>query len=750
MTHRRKKPAPTPAAPPAAPSARNERLLTAAMALAIATAGTIAYFNSFRGKFLFDDFINIVDNPRIEAALDSPANLLSMVRADARPVAQFSLAVNYAAGGDDPWGYHLVNLLTHLASGLLLAGVVRRTLRSPRLADRFGSVATPLAGAIAVLWVVHPLQTQAVTYVVQRMESLMAMFYLLTLYGAIRALHSSRPRGWTAAAVAACALGMGCKQSMVTAPLMVLAWDVSVSREALRPLLRRRWPLYAGLAGTWVILAALIIQGPTAASAGFGMKAVGPVTYALTQFGVILHYLKLAFIPVGQNLDYGWPWADSIGDVIPGGIVVCLLLVASAMALRRRWAWGAVGAWLLLTLAPSSSIMPIADACVEHRMYLPLAAVIAAVVMGVYLAGRKLTPVLVACLVVAAALTFATIQRNAMYADVVGMWKDVADKSPEHWRGHTNLGKALGDAKRHGEAESAYRKAVALAPRAARTHFGLGVELGKLSHEAEAEAAYRQAIRLSPRHTRARNNLGDILRRQGKLAEAEKTYRDLVAMAPQYGNAHGGLGAVLAALKRYDESEEALRTALALGFSHEPGRAEQARGELVSNLLAAGKGDEALAYSRQWVADSPESAAASVSLGRSLQATGASDRVLIARYERAMALDPTNAIALNQLAWILSVSPDDALRDGPRAMKLARRVCRIAGGPWWALDTLAAAQAEAGQYDQAQVTERKAIDALTTAVAAGVVKDPSGQLLKEHRERLDLYRSGKPYRSSRR
>ena len=143
-----------------------------------------------------------------------------------RPVVMLTLSANYSLGGLNTWGYHAFNLGVHLLAALTLFGIVRRTLQSPRLRERFGQAATPLALGVALIWLVHPLQTQAVTYIIQRCESLMGLFFLLTLYCVIRGFQAARPAWWHAAAALCCFLGMGCKQVMAGAPLLVLLYDV--------------------------------------------------------------------------------------------------------------------------------------------------------------------------------------------------------------------------------------------------------------------------------------------------------------------------------------------------------------------------------------------------------------------------------------------------------------------------------------------------------------------------------------------
>ena len=197
------------------------------MAFVVVAAGLLAYHNSFQGPFIYDDVPSIPGNPHIRhlwpiwQAMSAPPG--SPVAG--RPVVCLTLALNYAWGGLNVWGYHAFNLTIHLVSALVLFGILRRTFQGEKLRDRFGAVAVWLAGAIALIWEVHPLQTESVTYIVQRTESLMGLFLLLTLYGVLRSSQSSRPRVWQAAAIVSCALGMGSKEVMVSAPLIVLLYD---------------------------------------------------------------------------------------------------------------------------------------------------------------------------------------------------------------------------------------------------------------------------------------------------------------------------------------------------------------------------------------------------------------------------------------------------------------------------------------------------------------------------------------------
>ena len=327
---------------------------TALAVAAILLAGLAAYSNSFRCPFIFDDKI-FVNQPAAQHLWP----IRPLLKAP-RPVAQFTLALSHSLGGD-VWGYHAFNLTVHLLAALTLFGVVRRTLTLPALsgaegplfAPRFARASTALAFCIALLWALHPLQTESVTYIIQRMESLMGLFYLLTLYCFIRAvshqdtdpvvcgrkaalLQGNTPgtatdspfpgvlaswwrKKWYAAAVLACALGMGSKEVMVTAPLVVLLYDRTFIAGSFREALRRRWGFYLALAASWLIVSRQIMEAfaPGAKSAGFGFAGVTLLQYARSEPGVILHYLALAFWPSGLCLDYGWPVARKAGTFSP-------------------------------------------------------------------------------------------------------------------------------------------------------------------------------------------------------------------------------------------------------------------------------------------------------------------------------------------------------------------------------------------------------------------------------------------------
>jgi protein O-mannosyl-transferase len=666
---------------------------TALVVLLLGGAATFAYQTSFAGVFVFDDEFAIQRNPNIRTLWPLTRTLSAPPESpvSARPVASLTLAINYAlapaesrdvmapGGTDAPpdvtrrflanvWGYHFMNLALHVFAALAVFGVVRRTLLSDRLRPRFGPASRALASAVALVWVVHPLTTDAVTYITQRTEVLMGLFYLLTLYCAIRAaepgIDQARRRVWSAAAIVACALGMGSKQTMVTAPFVVLAWDWifgsnppvgQVSHESRAEALLHgrdepglRWRLYAGLAATWVILAAGLALERWPHSIGMDREGWTPWTYLLTQAGVIAHYLRLSFVPAPLVLDYdGWPMARSVLDVAPQAVLIVVLAGVTLAAVVRRSPWGFPAAWFFALLAPSSSVLPLAtEIAAERRMYTALVGVVALAVLGAYVLGQPLLErlasdsqrravravALVALAGVAGGFAMLTLDRNRDFWSAERIWRDTVDKRPDNPRARLNY----------------------------------GVQLAADRRFPEAEAQLREALRLKEPVAKVHLNLGSILCSEQRFEEGLPHLERAIALDPDLSTAHANLGEAYGALGR---------------------RAQAAK-----------------------------------------------------QFALAVEEDPDNLFLLNRLGWLLATSPEDDVRDAARAIEVGERAVRLTSrqDPL-SLDTLAAAYAEAGRFDEAAATAREALELETRR----------GRADRALADRLSLYASGRKFRESR-
>ena len=530
----------------------------------IVLAALAAYHNCFTVPFLLDDLRSIMENPSIRHLwpLRGPLSPPSKLMVEGRPVVNLTLAVNYALGGVTPWGYHALNLAIHILAGLTLFGVVRRTLLRPGLCDRFGTAANRLALAIAVIWTVHPLQTEAVTYVSQRAESLMGLFYLLTMYCFIRGAESAKPVKWYALSVTACLLGMGTKEVMVSAPLMVLLYDWMFVEGSFREAWTQRWRLYVGLAGTWALLVYLVANASSrGGSAGFGTE-MSWWPYALTQSRAVVHYLKLSVWPYPLVFDYGTATVKHLGQAPPYALVLAALVAGTVIALCRRQAIGFLGVWFFAILAPSSSVVPVVtQTMAEHRMYLSLAAVVTLGVLAINaLLGRHSAAVFLA---LALGFGFLTAQRNEDYRTELSIWNDTVAKRPDNARAHNNLGLALQQAGRTREAVEHYEQALQIKPDYADAHYNLGIVFFREGKLSDAIGHFEQALRISPDYAKAHYNLGIVFLQGGKLGDAIGHFEEALRIDPDYAKAHANLGTALARAGKNEEAaaqfEQALR-----------------------------------------------------------------------------------------------------------------------------------------------------------------------------------------------
>jgi tetratricopeptide (TPR) repeat protein len=609
-------------------------------ALLIIGVGLYAYHNSLRVPFVFDDLRGIRDNPTIRT-------LWAAAHVAGRPVVNLSLAVNYALGGLNVWGYHIVNLAIHILGALVLYGVVRRTLLCSSLRQRYGDGARRLALAVALIWVAHPLQTESVTYLIQRSESLMGLFFLLTLYCVIRGATSSGQRGWYAGAVVCCALGMGSKEVMVVAPLVVLLYDRAFLSRSFREALRAHAGLYAGLFGFWLVLVGLFVSTPHL-SVGFGLS-VSPWEYARTQPGVLLHYLRLSFWPHPLVIDYDdWPIARTAAAVVPAGTLVVALAVATLWAARRWPHVGFLGGWFFLILAPTSSVVPlIGEIAAEHRMYLPLAAVIAFVVIGWHVvftgicgrlgwgSGRRRIVEVVVLGAVVATLAQLTVRRNEAYQSDVALWTDVVANRPDSATGHNNLGSALAAQGKLDDAIGHYRAALRIDPTYVEAHNNLGSALAAQGKLDDAIGQYRKALRMRPYYPEAHNNLGTALAAQGKLDEAIGHYRAALFMRSNFSEAHYNLGNALVRQGKLDEAIAQYSEALRINPTY-----VEAHNNLGSVLVRQGKLDEAIAQYSEALRINPIYAQAHNNLGMALARQGKLDEA-VAQYSEALRIAPS-------------------------------------------------------------------------------------------------------------
>jgi tetratricopeptide (TPR) repeat protein len=518
----------------------------------------MVYANSISAPFVFDDHLSITGNPTIRQLwpLSTPLSPPSGkgLTVEGRPILNLSLALNYAVSGTAPWDYRVTNIAIHATAALLLFGLIRRTLISLRHCQ-----ANLVAGSAALLWAVHPLQTESITYIIQRTESLMGLFYLATLYFFCRGARLTAPaarRRWFTLSFFACALGMATKEVMVTAPLLTLFYDRTFISGSFRNAWQRHGRFYLALAATWLILAALVFGAGNRGGTIGAAAGVTPWEYALCQSRALILYARLALWPSPLIFDYGADFV-SFSVALPCALFVVALLAATGFALWKCPALGFLGAWFFAILAPTSSFVGgTRQMLAEHRIYLSLAAlaVVAALIAQRYF-GRRFW---LATLAGSVALGAATVQRNADYASELSLYRDTATKRPENGFARYNLGELYAAVGQHTEAVTEFTASVRLLPKAAHAHFNLANSLVALGHTAEARAHFEEAIRLDQRYAKAHFNLGNLLLANGDKAAARDHFRRVVALEPDHLEARTNLGGVLLELGHLDEAREHL------------------------------------------------------------------------------------------------------------------------------------------------------------------------------------------------
>lgn len=625
-------------------------------ALAIALAVVAAYANTFSAPFILDDLVTIAFNPSIRhlwplgPVLNPPAEIYTA----GRPLYNLSYALNYAVGGTNVGGYHAVNLAIHLATALALFGVVRRTLTLPVLAEKFGGAATALAFFVALGWALHPVQTEAVTYLAQRSELLMGMFYFATLYCFVRGVTAERAEIWWSLAVFACLCGMASKEVMVTAPAVVLLFDRVFVAGSWREAWRQRGRVHAALMGTWLMVAFLMIATDIAKRDVGTDGHLAWSTYVMTECQVVVDYLKLAVWPHPLTFYFGPELFRNAGDVARtlacAGLLSVLVGGSFALGLRAKASVaGFLGMFFFIVLAPTSSVVPLAQQpMAESRLHVPLAAVMAAGVVGAYaIFGRKIFPGFVAAALGLAALTHA---RNHDYRSEVAIWNDTAAKNPSNAKAQSILASTLAAIPgRQDEAIAHLETSLRFNPESAEAHHSLAILLARSpARRAEAIAHFEHALRLRPEWADAHTALaialastpgreGDALAHfetaarlqpaaseahlrfakmlsgfPGRAADAAKEFERALELRPDLAEAHAGLADALAEIPGRDADalthyHEALRFA--------PGLVT-ARYNLAALHARRGELDAAIAELETLLNAAPDFSAARDTLGK--------------------------------------------------------------------------------------------------------------------------------------
>ncbi|MBI5741582.1 MAG: tetratricopeptide repeat protein [Nitrospirae bacterium] len=600
----------------------------------IGLLGLLAYSNTFNGPFQWDEADYIVKNPfimnfdyflhpsRAEDLLDDA--LIS------RYIGYLTFALNYRLHGFDVTGYHVVNLAIHITNAILVYFMVLLTLRTPYFegqgARGKGQGFFPLA--VALLFVAHPVQTEAVTYVFQRFASLVGLFYLLSLALYIKGrvkgqeeIQDSRFKIQTTKlltpnsvfyvlSLISAVLAMKTKENAFTLPVVITLYEFLFFTGAFRRRLLRLVPFLL----TMLIVPLTIITMESGDSAGeimgqmkdpasLGYRKLSGTEYLLTQFRVVITYIRLIFLPVSQNINYDYPVYRSFftPPVLLSFLVLSALFgtavyliykthraksiahgaksteqraqskehgegpsalrsMPCALCLLRLAAFGIL--WFFITLSVESSVIPIPMVINEYRVYLPSAGFFLALVSGVLLLfqsfpvaspqRQKVAVVVFGTIILV--LASATYARNSLWGDRVSLWEDAVSKSPGSPRGYNNLGIAYSEKGQYEKAIAAYEYCISLYPSYRTAYVNLGVAYAATGRVDKAIGAFTQAVALDPKNSIAYINLGRAFNQTGRPDKAVENHIRAIEIDPNSSSAYHGLGTAYVRLGRLDDA----------------------------------------------------------------------------------------------------------------------------------------------------------------------------------------------------
>jgi len=564
----------------AGPALRRVRSLLGHVAVA-AVLGALTlglYASTADFPFVFDDLQNIRDNPHIRAERLSWDALWHAAThgPTKRPVAYVSFALSHRVGGLEPAAYRWGNIAVHAVCGWLVYLLALRLLAlHGRLSDQspprsFPKTRVAVALLTAAIFVAHPLQTQSVTYVVQRMASLSALFSLVSLLcwlaGRVRA---GGPRRWLwAAAFASWLLALLAKENAATLPAVVLLIEWFFLRDLDPAWLRRHAVAIGAVAAVGIGLGVAYLAVWTTPH-GWERYGFTPVERMLSELRVLWRYLALVALPLPswQNLGHEVAISRSLLEpptTLLAGAGLALLFAGLVATARHRRLVAFCGLWFFVNLAIESTFVPLALMW-EHRLYLPLVGPALIVSHTLFGFRPRTAPWAVAAgMALVALLATGTVLRNQVWRDEITLWSDVTSKSPGDARAWNNLGQVHERSGRFEAAEQAFSEAVRQDPEYPRARANLGIALQRLGRIDEALEAYGAALHLEPGIAATWSNRGSAYLALGRWDEARDDYLAALRLAPRSASAHYGVGVALANVGAWDAAAEHLEEALRL------------------------------------------------------------------------------------------------------------------------------------------------------------------------------------------
>jgi len=563
----------------------------------------VIYSNTIKSPFVLDDIFHILQNQHIRLdkfTLNEFKEIFNCSSGKNRPVSMISFALNYYFSKYDVTRYHLTNIIIHIICGYLLFSLIKITLAisdrqsenqilpdKKEISTKAGSSEAGFRPFMipffaALIWLVHPVQTNSVTYVIQRMNSMAAMFYLLSLLlfikgrlvwrqtasglktGADAKKKSGAAAGsfwYYTGCAAAGAMSLGCKETSAVLPFFIILYEWFFFQDMSLGCLKKTVTWVAALFFVILLILAAWHYGAYIQSfirAGYKALDFTPSQRLLTEFRVVVYYISLLVFPHPSrlNLDYDFPVSSSIFH--PPATFICTVVIAGlfftalAAAKKERIISFCI-LWFLGNLVMESSFIPL-DIIFEHRLYLPsMFFMLLPVILAekIFQTGRFRVFALSVLIVILSCWTY---QRNRVWRSYETIWRDCVKKSPGKDRPHNNLGLVLSAKGRLAEAAGQYLKALQINPDNHTAHFNLGTIFAKQRKFKKAAEHYMKALQIKPNYQAAHNNLGNALLMQNRLTEAKKHYLEVLRINPKNYKAYYNLGNLFFRQNRFKEA----------------------------------------------------------------------------------------------------------------------------------------------------------------------------------------------------
>ncbi len=550
-----------------------------------------AYYNSFQVPFVFDDGAHIVNNRAIQLDNLAPHRVERFKKGltKGRALATFTFGVNYYLGQLDPFGYHLFNLIIHIltAFGIYLFILITLTIPLPRDSldpegGGYEKIAYQVALGASLIFAVHPVNTQAVTYIVQRMTSMCALFYILSMLAYIKGRQTNGPPRliWFAAGLLSAVLALSSKQNALTLPVFIVLYEIYFFQKLDWDWIRKKWVLLAGLSlgiAAFILLMALIYTNFTLFHHmvdGYRTRPFNMWERLLTQFRVVTYYFSLLLYPNPSRLNLDYEFTISRSILSPPTTLVCIVFILALIWLgfrlmKRRPVISFCILWFFGNLVIESSIYPL-DLVYEHRLYLPslgfLCIVVIFAVIGIErlakTKGSQTVLKIVSLGLVLSVFTFWTHKRNIVWHSVISILEDVVSKSPHNSRQHVNLGVAYSSARQLDKAIEQYKEGIRLDPNYPETYNNLGNAYNRKGMLDEAIAQYKKAIQMRFKYKEAHNNMGSAFYKKGMFDEAIKEHKIALSIQGDCEKSLNNLGVAYSGKKMYPEAIAAFKKAI--------------------------------------------------------------------------------------------------------------------------------------------------------------------------------------------